>query len=101
MEIRIRHRQVVDRSHMRGRGAEVLNAGREAFCSREQEVFGKGLVGFGGVGCGLQALLGGEARAFGEGDEPWCGGGGVSLRVSCEDVWWLVMAQFGLRGGIC
>lgn len=50
--------------------AQVSHAGCEAFGSGEEEVLGEGFVGFGGVGGGLLAFLGGEARGFGEGDEP-------------------------------
>jgi len=39
-------------------GSEVLDAGCEAFCSGEEEVFGESFVGFGGVGCGEEALFG-------------------------------------------
>lgn len=58
LQIRVRYCQVVDCFYVRGCGPEMLDAGCEAFGSREQEVLGEGFVGFRGVGGGLEAFLG-------------------------------------------
>jgi hypothetical protein len=59
LEIRVRDCQVVDCFYVRGCGPQVLDAGCEAFCSGEQEVLGEGLLCFGGMRGGEEALLGG------------------------------------------
>lgn len=68
--VRVGQREVVDCAHVR-RGAQVLDAGGEAFGAREEEVGRQGFVCFLRVGCGEGAFGGRQARGFGEGDEPY------------------------------